>query len=303
MASENTYSSMSDLRTQEELAGFLGMLLADRNALPNHPAIMNAGSINGRSSNVIKVPFVGLNGKNRFAAVSQLNPIGNTQIADASVTLTPGRYGLAHAFEDLAKITDAQGIINPQRMAESMMADWMMTQTDAIAGLADNFTSQVGSVSVDMDIETLLTGKGTLEDQYASGDFLAILKPAAWNKLEIELSTVAGGSLKYDPATPDLIKVLGNGYKGRLNGMAIFSSPAIPASSTGYCSCIISYTAVLIGTATPPAYENDPFSALMPPLRVMWAPERGTGQQRFIAETYFAASIGQDGAGVGLLHT
>ena len=69
MADEIIYSGIGDLSLAAALSAEYILLAADRNALPNHPALQYVGDISvGAHSAVIKVPHIGLMGYNLLAS-------------------------------------------------------------------------------------------------------------------------------------------------------------------------------------------------------------------------------------------
>ena len=97
MANDILYTGLGDQRLTEVLSMLWLEALADRNFLPNHPAIFYGGDAAGRASLAVKVPIVGLNGYDAMASQSEVGSIGNTALTDTSVVCTVGRFGKAYA--------------------------------------------------------------------------------------------------------------------------------------------------------------------------------------------------------------
>ncbi len=62
MANEILYAGLADQRTAEILSGEYLRMLAARESLPNHPALVYGGDAAGTGSIVVKVPHLGLDG-------------------------------------------------------------------------------------------------------------------------------------------------------------------------------------------------------------------------------------------------
>jgi hypothetical protein len=106
MADEIIYSGIGDLSLAAALSAEYILLAADRNALPNHPALQYVGDISvGAHSAVIKVPHIGLMGYNLLASTGDGTSVANTALTDGSTSVTVGRYSKAYEASDLAKMT------------------------------------------------------------------------------------------------------------------------------------------------------------------------------------------------------
>jgi hypothetical protein len=142
MANEILLAGIADLTTAEVLNGEYLLLLADRNALPNHPALMDVGSVRGRGSNVIKTSQLGLMGYDLLAATGDGATVANTALTDGASSVTVSRYSKAYEASDITRFVDSQGILNAQTFAADAFASAQSTLANAIAGLVDNFSQE-----------------------------------------------------------------------------------------------------------------------------------------------------------------
>ena len=118
MANEITYSSFANEEVAAVLSAEYLLLLADRNALPNHPALTYIGDVTGRGSQVIKQPFLGLMGYDVATSETEGTGPSNSALADAAASVTVAGYSKVYSATDLARVVDATGTIsNPGVMA------------------------------------------------------------------------------------------------------------------------------------------------------------------------------------------
>lgn len=122
MADEIIYSGIGDLALAAALSAEYILLAADRNALPNHPALQYVGDISvGAHSAVIKVPHIGLMGYNLLASTGDGSSVSNTALTDGATSVTVGRYSKAYEASDLAKMTAGAGGLSAQVFAMDAM--------------------------------------------------------------------------------------------------------------------------------------------------------------------------------------
>ena len=83
MANEIRYSGLGDLRLTETLAAQVQLLLADRNALGNHPALMYVGDASGTPSLTKKISQLGWLGYDAMSDVAEGASVSNTAFTDS----------------------------------------------------------------------------------------------------------------------------------------------------------------------------------------------------------------------------
>lgn len=223
MADEISYASLGDLTTTSILSGMYLRMAAERTALPNHPALMYDGDRRGAGSTAKKTPHIGLDGYVLPASATEFAaPSGNTALADSSTTVTTGRYIKVYTQTDVAKWTDATGLINSARFAQDAIVSHAQNLVALVADVIDGFTVTVGSSGVNATIQNWLDAKATLEAGNVEGPYLGVLHSRQWNDILNELLLTSGGAAQYIPATLDQIAMLGSGYKGQLAGVDVF---------------------------------------------------------------------------------
>ncbi len=231
VASEITYGNLGDQRLTEVLSSEVLLQLADRNALPNHPALFYGGDAGGRGSLALKVPIVGLMAYDAMSAQSEGGSIANTALTDTSVVCTVGRYGKAYSATDMARFTNPQGgVINPAIFAQDAVVSDAMLLTNLVANLMDNFSSTVGTTGVDMDLAVYLAAQDTLSLANVQGPLMCILHTRQYRDLQADIALAVGGSAQYVFATtPELIALRSDSYKGKLLETDVFTSNQVPS--------------------------------------------------------------------------
>lgn len=237
MANEILYAGIADLRTVEALGQEYMLLIADRNALPNHPALMYAGSVSGRGSATIKVPHIGLDGYDLLGQTADGASVANTALADGSSTIAVVRYSKSYEASDLAMLTDGQGLINPQMFAMDAVSSSAMTLTDLIANVTDGFATTAGSSGVDLSLTNFLTAIGLLEvnsgGAIAPGGVMAVLHGQQVADLRQSFAAASGGAVQWSQDAQTLLPIRGGGFRGNIYGVDIFASSKVPTANAG----------------------------------------------------------------------
>jgi hypothetical protein len=234
VANEIVYSGLGDQRLTEVLSSEVLLQLADRNALPNHPALFYGGDAMGRGSLAVKVPIVGLNGFDAMASVGEGASIANTALTDTSVVCTVGRYGKAYTATDLARLSNPMGgVINAQAFAQDAITSDAMLLTSLLANLMDNFSATVGSTGVDADLATFMAAQDTLQIANVAGPYMCILHSRQWRDIISDIALAVGGTAQFVLATPEQIAVRGGSYQGNLLGTDVFVSNQVPSANGG----------------------------------------------------------------------
>lgn len=304
MADEIIYSGIADLRTAQALSAEILLLLADRNALPNHPALVYAGDAVGRGSAVLKVPSVGLGGYDLLSAPGDGNAVANTALTDAAYTVTVARYSKSYEASDLARLTDpSNGKIKIGEFAMDAVQSANNTLVSLVANVTDDFTSTVGATGVDLSVANFLAAIQTLEVAKNVGPYMAILHPQQMGDLRTAIASVTGGAVQWLPASQEQIQILGNGYRGQWMGVDLFSSSFVPTANAGAdrAGGMFARSAVLWADSSIPE-ENDA-NQLILANKIMFERERTakSGLTAYVTHYYVGVSKGNDAAGVSII--
>ena len=303
MANEVTYASVADLRTAEALSAEFLMLLADRNALSNHPALVYAGQGNGLGSSVLKVPELGLMGYDLLAVTADGSAVSNSALTDGAATVTIARYSKSYEPTDLALLTDpANGMIKPDAFAMDAIVSNASTLTSLIAIACGNFATVAGSTGVDLTLANFLTAIASLEIAKVVPPYLAVLHPVQIGDLRSALSTV-GGAVQWMPASAEQMAILGGGFRGTFMGVQIFSSSHVATANSGAdrAGGMFGRGAIVWADAAPPPAGD--MNQLIIGGKVLFERSRTakSGLTAYVTHSYMGVSEGIDLAGVSVI--
>lgn len=228
------YSNIGDLATSEVLSGDFLLLLADRNALPNHPALYKAEDFSGMGSSTIKIPQIGLMGYNKLTSETEVASSSTVALTDGSATLAVSRYTKRYEASDLARIVDKQGFLRTDVLTMDAFVSYNATIRDLVANLVDNFSSTVGSSGVDGSIEDILDATATLEIAAVQGPFLGIVHPRQWHDAVKDVALNIGGAVQLSGDAQRVATAMaGLGMKGSFLGVDWFTTLDVPTANAG----------------------------------------------------------------------
>ena len=233
MANEIRYPGIGDLRVAEMMSGEYIRLAAAREALPNHPALWYAGDTAGKLTTTVKVGHVGLDGFDMLSSRAEDAEGANTALTDGSTTVTVAPFFKSYAASDLARLTGADGILDATRFAMDAVVTVGQKIVDLVANITDSFSATVGSTGVNATLADHLSAKAILEIANVPGPYLAVYHPRQWNDIIQDAYLNSGGAVQFDPATPALVRQLGNGFKGTLAGVQVFTTTRVPTANSG----------------------------------------------------------------------
>jgi hypothetical protein len=302
VANEILYAGVADLRTAEALSAEYLLLLAARESLPAHPALLYAGDAQGRGSVVMKVPHVGLAGYDILSAVADGSAVTNTALSDGSTAITIGRHSKSYEASDLVRLSD-QGLLSPQAFAADAVQATASTVVSLVANVTDGFSATVGTSGSDLSVANFLAAIQTLEVANVPGPYMAILHPQQMGDLRAALAAVTGGAVQWLPATAEQINLLGNGYRGRWASVDLFSTTFVPTANAGAdrAGGMFGRGAVVWADSTIPG-ENDS-SQLIIGGKVLFERDRTakSGLTAYVTHAYLGVSEGIDAAGVSII--
>lgn len=228
------YSNIGDLTTSEVLTGDFLLLLADRNALPNHPALYQAPDIVGLGSSTIKIPQIGLMGYNKLTSETEVAAASTVALTDASATIALGRYTKRYEASDLAKIVDSLGFLRTEVLTMDALVSYSATIRDLVANLVDNFSSTVGTTTVDGSIEDILDACAILEIAAVGGPYLGVIHPRQWHDAVKDVALNIGGAVQLNGGAQSVMDaMMGLGFKGRFLGVDWFTTLDVPTANAG----------------------------------------------------------------------
>jgi len=303
MANEVIYSGLGDLRYATILGQEIQLLIADRANLWGHSAIVFYGDAGASGSAAFDVLLAGLDGSDVMAAANtdEVTAIANTALTDASPAITVARQALAYQMSDLASSTDASGL-TPERLAASMVGSAAMRFTEMIAALPENFSSQVGTTTVDMSVDDFFDAQFTLTQASVPGPYLALLYPVQLTDLQNSIRAEAG-ALQFIAATQELLSIKGPGFAGTFNGVDIFASSKVPQHSSTVDSAggmwgrgAVGYREMSVSLA--PGHAG--LQSLRGPVMVEFERDAAGGLTKIVGNYYVGVAEIEDSRGVGI---
>ena len=230
-----TYAGIADARQAAAVDSQFLLLAAAREQLPQHPVIQAGYKLVGfaDATNVFQVPVIGLDGYDRLQAVANGVEIENTALSTSSFTVTVGRFGKAYGAEDLARATDAQGILNAPRFALDAIASRARTQAYLLHNVVDDFTAQGGTAGAVLTVPLYQAAVYALDAVFAGGPKLAMLALKQWYDLQAYMTANAGGAIQYSQSATAIIEATGGGSKGNLLGADVWVGLQAPTKNSG----------------------------------------------------------------------
>jgi len=237
MANEIVVSGIGDLIAGEVIATEFLMLLAARDpSILNHPALFYAQG-SSPTSNVVRVPHLGLGGYDLLSATTPGSEIANTALSDGSTDVTIAMRAKRYFVDDLARFV-ANGKLDPTMFAQDLAISYAQTLISLLANVGDDFSATAGSTGVDATWADILLAKATLGIAKAEGPMLGVLHPRQW--ADLETNAMSLGVVPADSMGGVINAGLGS-YKGRYMGVDFFTSPHVPTANAGAdrAGCIV----------------------------------------------------------------
>ena len=274
------------------------MLLADRdNSVLTHPALMYAQA-SSPTSNVVRVPHLGLGGYDLLSATTPGSEIANTALTDDKTDVTIAMRGKRYFVDDLAQYV-ASGKLGAAMFAQDLAISYAQTLISLIANVGDDFTSTAGSTGVDATWSDILTAKATLGVAKAQGQMLAIVHPQQWADLESDALSL--GVLPAQTSGGIINQGLG-AYKGNWFGIDFFVSSHVPTANAAAdrAGCIFTRGGIAWADA-PMVDEGDPNIVNLGRARLERVRQGTYLATSFVFSHAAGVSKAIDGAGVSLI--
>lgn len=298
-------SAFGDELITAQISAQYQLLLADRNALPNHPALMYVGDVRGAGASTIKLSQLGLLGYNLLGTTTEGDPVANTALTDSSSTVQVVQYTKVYEPSDLAKMLDKQGVLKPEFLAVDAMISGSNTMRSLVANVTDDFTATVTTSGVDCSFATLLDGITTLEVAKVEGPFLGLLHPVQWGDVRKDVASSSGGAIQFHQGSSQLLidgmKALG--LKGSWLGVDWFTTTDVPTANSGAdrAGGIFGRGAVLWADGT--QVVEDSTNQMLVGDKVLFERQRvaAGGTTKYASHRYLGVAIGQNACGVSII--
>jgi len=234
VADEILTSTIADLTLSETLSGLVVQLLADRNGLPAHPALIELPDLAALGSKTVKISEIGLMGYDLLTSQTEGSAMANTALTDGSVTVATGPYGKSYEHSDLAGIIDSQGQINARMLALDAVVSVGATLLSLIANLVDNFSNTTGASGVDATFANFLDQITALEIAKVEGPYLAIYHPVQWGDIRKDVATQSGGAIQWNQGSQEILnRSKGLGYKGKFCDVDVWTTTYVTNANAG----------------------------------------------------------------------
>jgi len=252
MADEITLTSFANQLASEQLAGIVALLLADRGALPNHPALIEYANAERGGSRIVKASALGLMGYDLPASTLEANSISNTALSDATASLTIGKYGKVYTSTGLARILDPTGTLNAAVFAQDAIASGFANLLYLVANLMENFSTTTGTTGTDASASTILDAITALEIAKVPGPYLSIMHPRIYADIRDDVALSSGGAVQWNADSAAMLNVMhGLGAQPRLFGVDVMTSTHCLDDSTDVWGGVFGRGAIIYGWASP----------------------------------------------------
>lgn len=308
MANIDFAALSGNARVSAVLHKMIEMKLADRAELYKAPVFTNFGSLNGSGSSALQVPVIGLGGTDLMAAVGDGISISETVPSRAAATITIARQALRYDITDLASLTNplAGGMgVGIEGLAESMSLAFGLRLTSMIGALSSGLSQSVGTTGVAMTVTTFFDAIYKMQLNSNDGTFVAVLHPQQVNHLINSLRSETGPG-QYVAATQEQIAAKGQGFRGNLFGVDLYTSAvAVPTANAGADRLGMMVATGCIGYATGTAAPVQGAGGVILPAgsQVVVELERdaASGLTKVIGSAFAGVAEIQDLKGVGIL--
>jgi len=212
---------------------------------------VNKGNTRGTGSTVIKVGQ--LDDDDVAEAVAENVAItGDTNITDASYTLTPARQSIKRTLTDLMSgvSRDGFGLYSPVQLAKYNFGAIMRAFDALVAAALPSFNGTSGTTGLAFDYTGFLSGKQTLAERQADGRIIWLGHPEQWTDLEIDIRSELG-VLQFDPANLEAMQVKGPTFKGFVNGVECHTSTQVTNAGGDHLGAMFLFGALAYGEGSP----------------------------------------------------
>jgi hypothetical protein len=307
MANIDFAALSGNARLSAVLHRMIELKLADRAELYKAPQFLNFGTLNGTGSSALQVPVVGLAGTDLMAAVGDGSSVSNTSITSSAATITIARQALRYDITDLASLTDplaAGAGVGIEGLANSMAIAFGMRLTQMITALSSGLSQSVGVTNTALTVATFFDAIYKLQLQSNDGEFAAVLAPQQINHLINSLRSETGPG-QYVAATQDQIAAKGQGFRGMLFGVSLYTSSTVPSANAGVDRLGMMTATGAIGYATGSPMPIQGAGAIILPAgsQVVVELERdaASGLTRVVGSSFSGVAEIQDLKAVGIL--
>lgn len=234
-----TFASLSSASVASVIDTNFVLTLAEREALPQHPALYYTKPIDRSASNVINVPHFGLRSVNLPGIVADGATVGNTALTTNQTLVTVVRQSMARSATDLARMTQPDGRISPSAFALDAVYSHASQVTALICDVIDGFSATAGpGTGVDLDAASVMAMIGAGRVNNLPGPaYMGVLHGIQWSDLIVDagtsLGSAPGGTQQYNPQLAALQFLRGQSYVGSWLGVDWFVNNRVVTANSG----------------------------------------------------------------------
>lgn len=300
MANEVTLSVMSDSQ-RELIVNEILETAADIGFLPNHPAIYDAGSINGSMTDTIEIRDDSLTAAASLATIAESGSWANTAYTDNAYTVAVAEKYIQYTITDLVA-TINNGTFSAERFALKLMSSLSYTWAGLVAGQVAALTNVGLDSGSALTVPNLYTAAYVLETQYGNrGRKLFVCSPKQAKELAVDAQfTQASNAAAQDPRYLAMRKLMEDAYVGYLPDIDcdVIKTAQVSTSGGKYLGGMFCRGAIGIGHGTPAPETGNPGAMLLGPI-LMDRSQDPTGPRHALrGKTFMGCAVWQQYKGV-----
>jgi len=302
MANEITYTGQGDnLRAAEVFNSLIWDALYDATDLRS--VCLKIGDLGGSGSSKLETPQITWNGAMAAANADETTAAGNSALTDTALSLTVAQQIIAYEISDLMQVTGGPGNLGLAQLAAAVSNAYVLRFTDQVCGVIDDFSNTVGTTTVDLTVDDFYAAIYQLEQSVVPGRLACVLYTVQFTDLQESLRS-EGGSVQWMPATAEMLRAKGPGYKGEFLGVDVWASDSVVTANAGADSAgamfgmggvayaEASATGIMGGAVPAPAAS---------PVYAGFERVADPGLSRVIGHAFNAVAIGEDSRGVAII--
>lgn len=306
MADEIAYTGLGNQRLTNVLSTEYELARTDTNWFMSHPAIWKYPQrLNGSGSTTVKVPRLGLDGYDAFAAQAEGDTVANTALTDDAQTITIARQSFRREPSGVAMITDPLNVLNAPRFVRDFLGAYNARLANMFAALMSGFSTGVGTSGSDLTLANFLAAKSVLLVGNAMNGvpILSLLHGQQWSDLSEEITTTSGGSVQLSVDAQGMLQWAGAGFQGRFLNVDIFVSNRINTANGGADYAGGMFTRGAVGWADALPVMDDPTQQVMVADVMLFERARNAAkdQTAYIGHAYMGVAELDDGRGVKIV--
>ena len=152
----------------------------------------------------------------------------NSAFTTARFQLVWARRVLQYQSTDLLAING--GPVQQAAVISRLLWSVTLTLTDMLTALFPALANDVGpGTGVDLDVDSMYAAQYQLNGQNVPGPFAAVLHNEQFNNFQSSLRGETGAKAFQDPATSDMLRAMGPGWKGSWNNVNFWQSDSVTA--------------------------------------------------------------------------